>query len=292
MEVQWPLVFFTLFISIGAGTFGVAGVLAGLKKGSSIQFLATITALVAIIIGGIASFLHLQHWDRAFNGFGHITSGITQELIAIAVLVIFAIIYLVLARRGEMPVWAGWVAALLAVIVVIVAALSYNMAARPVWNTPLLWLYYLSNAVLFGGLIVSLLLGLKKEAGEVAIKVSLVGAALTLVSLVGYLIYIPSIASRFTSVGNYFDPTHPTKAMIDPAAILSGFATGSEAMLFWGGAVIVGALIPLVAAILCNKKEGSFLIGVSLIGALCSIVGAICFRVVLYALGFSVFVFY
>jgi len=292
MEIQWPLIIFTLFVSLGAGTFGAAGVLAGLKKGASIQLTSVIIAAIAIIIGGIASFMHLQHWDRAFNGFGNLTSGITQELIAIALFMVFAIIYVVLSRRGDIPVWAGWVAALISVAVVIVMASSYNMASRPVWNSPLLWLYYLSNAILLGGLVVSALLGVKKEDAGVPVKISLAGALLTVISLVGYLIYIPSVASKLASMGNYFDPNHPTKAMTDPAAALTGFASGDQALLFWGGAVVVGALIPLAVAFFSNKKQGSALIGLSLVGALCAVAGAICMRAVLYALGFSVFVFY
>jgi len=277
---------------LGAGTFGAAGVLAGLKKGASIQMTSVIIAVVSMVIGGIASFMHLQHWDRAFNGFGNLTSGITQELIAIAVFIVFAIVYLILSRRGDLPVWAGWVAAILSVAVVIVMANSYNMSSRPVWDTPLLWLYYLSNAILSGGLVTTALLGAKKEDAGISVKVSLAGGILSVVSLVGYLVYIPSVASKFTSVGNYFDPTHPTKAMTDPAAALTGFASGDQALLFWGGAVVVGALVPLVAAFLSNKKQGTSLIGLSLAGVLCALVGAICFRAILYALGFSVFVFY
>ena len=292
MAVQWPLVIFTLFVSIGAGIFGVAGVLAGLGKGASVQAAATVAALVAVVIGGVASFVHLQHWDRAFNGFGNLSSGITQELVAIAVFVVLAVAYLVLSRRGGAPAWAGWAAALVSAALVVVMANSYGMAARPVWDTPLLWLYYLSNAVLFGGLAVAALQGAKGEGGGLALKVALVGGALTAVALVGYLVYIPSTASMFSSVGNYFDPTHPTKAMTDPVAALSGFATGAQALPFWGGALALGAVAPLAVSLLSAKREGASLAGMASVGALCAVAGAVCFRVVLYALGFSVFVFY
>ena len=59
--------------------------------------------------GGIAVFFHLEHWERIFNGFGHLTSGITQELIAIVVLAVVAVVYLVYLRRGDdgakVPTW-------------------------------------------------------------------------------------------------------------------------------------------------------------------------------------------
>ncbi|MDR1185354.1 MAG: dimethyl sulfoxide reductase anchor subunit, partial [Coriobacteriales bacterium] len=236
MELQWPLMIFTLFVCLGAGTFGVAGLLAGLGRAREVQMPATVVSLVAIVIGGIASFLHLQHWDRIFNGFGHLTSGITQELIGIVIFVVFAVIYLVLARRGKIPAWAGWLALVISVALVIVMSLSYAMSARPVWDSPLLWLYYLAGAILSGALIVFILASVKKTEDTLIPKIALAGAALTLVALIAYAIYIPSVASSFTSVGNYFDPTHPTKVMADPQGMLSGFLTGDQALLFWGGA--------------------------------------------------------
>lgn len=42
-----------------------------------------------------------RHWERIFNGFGHLTSGITQELIAIVVLAAVAVAYLVMLRKSD-----------------------------------------------------------------------------------------------------------------------------------------------------------------------------------------------
>jgi DMSO reductase anchor subunit len=294
MELQWPLMIFTLFIALGAGTFGVAGLFAGLGKGERLQVPAVIVALVAVVIGGIASFVHLQHWDRAFNGFGHLSSGITQELIAIVAFVVVAVVYLVLSR-GKIPAWAGWLALAVSVILVVVMAHSYNMASRPVWDTPLLWLYYLANALLLGGLIVLVLAGVRGEDNKdsaFAAWIALAGGGVTVVALLAYAFLIPSLASSFTTVGNYFDPTQPTKEMADPVSALSGFLAGGQAALFWGGALIVGAAVPLAVAFLAGKKKGSVLIGAGALGAVCTLAGGVCFRMVLYALGYSVFVFY
>ncbi|MDR1183839.1 MAG: dimethyl sulfoxide reductase anchor subunit, partial [Coriobacteriales bacterium] len=271
MELQWPLMIFTLFICLGAGTFGVTGLLAGLGRAQEIQIPATAISLVAIIIGGIASFLHLQHWDRIFNGFGHLTSGITQELIGIVIFVVFAVIYLVLARKGKIASWAGWVALVISVALVIVMSLSYAMSARPVWDSPLLWLYYLASAILSGALVISALSSIKKTDDTFIPKIALAAGALTLIALVAYAIFIPSVASSFTSVGNYFDPTHPTKVMADPQGILSGFLTGDQALLFWGGALVLGALIPGVAAFLTFKQKGSTATAITSVAALCAL---------------------
>jgi anaerobic dimethyl sulfoxide reductase subunit C (anchor subunit) len=214
-------------------------------------------------------------------------------MIAIVVFGLFAIVYIILARRGKVPVWAGWVAVAISVLLVVVMAHSYNVAARPVWNTPLLWLYYLSNAVLFGGLICSAFMGITKEEEiGIAVKTSFAGGILTAVVALGYCFYIQAAASQFTYVAHYFDPTQPTKPMNDPVDALSNFATGPEALLFWGGVLVLGALVPLAAAFFFRKKEGSSLVGLASGGAICAIIGGICFRLILYAMSFSVFIFY
>jgi hypothetical protein len=136
------------------------------------------------------------------------------------------------------------------------------------------------------------LAALRKADAVLLGRLALAGAALTLVSLVAYAVFIPATASAFTSVGNYFDPTHPTKVMADPRGVLSGFLTGGQAALFWGGALVTGALIPGVLAYLTGRGQGSSVAGVATAATLCALAGGLCFRAVLYALGFSVFVFY
>ncbi|MDR1358749.1 MAG: dimethyl sulfoxide reductase anchor subunit [Coriobacteriales bacterium] len=297
MELQWPLMVFTLLVCLGAGTFGVTGLLAGFGKAQEVQAPATLVSLVAIAAGGIASFLHLEHWDRIFNGFGHLESGITQELIGIAVFAIVALAYLVLIRRTGAPRWAGWVALGISVVLVVVMSLSYTMAARLVWNTPLLPVYYLANAALFGSLVVSVITVMKKADAGLVSKITLVAAIFMLVAVVAYGIYIPLSASSFVSVGNYFDPTQPTRATAEPQGILSGFLTGEYALLFWGGALVLGAAVPVVLAFLATRRTAaptgvSAPVALAATSALCALGGGLCFRALLYVLGFSVFVFY
>ena len=81
MEREWPLILFTLFVCASSGTLLMQGVLTLRGKGKKMQLGSLLTSLILLVIGGIAVFMHLQHWERMFNGFGHITSGITQEVI-------------------------------------------------------------------------------------------------------------------------------------------------------------------------------------------------------------------
>lgn len=298
MEIQIELIAFTLFVCLSAGIFALQGALAFMGEGKKVQLPALVVSFVALVIGGIGSFLHLQHWERVFNGFGHLTSGITQELIAIVAFGIVVVVYFIMLRRsadGTVPKWCGILALAVSAVLVVVMSHSYNMAARPIWDTPLLWVYYLVNAALFGGFAIMAIAAIRKDrtAVDLAVRVSLVGVIAQAVVVAGYLAFFALSAGSYTDVGYYFDPVHPNKAVQDPAAALGSVATGSEAMLFWGGVVLVGMVIPAVMAIVARKKGScaslAVYAGLALIAAL---IGGACFRVILYVLGFSVFVFY
>ena len=127
MELQWPLILFTTLTAWGCGVLGGAGALALKGAGKKSQQLLAILSCVLLAAGGIAVFFHLQHWERIFNGFGHITSGITQELIAIVVFVVIAVAYFAMARKsddgGTLPKGMAWVAIAISVILAIGAAM-------------------------------------------------------------------------------------------------------------------------------------------------------------------------
>jgi DMSO reductase anchor subunit len=292
MEIQWQLIIFTLLICLGSGTFAVTGLLAALGKGKEIRLSALAISLASIIIGGVASLFHVQHWERMFNGFGHLTSGITQEIICMALVVLAIVVYFVVSRKGTTPKWAGWMAVIVSLLMIIAMAHSYIMPSRPLWDNALLYLFYLANFVMFGGLTIAVLYGIKGEDSSLACRIALAGGALQLVAAIGYAVLIPSLASKFSIVEFYFDPNNPTKEMMDPNAIFSGFLSGDGLLLFWGGALVLGAVIPLVFAFLAQKKSGTTLVGFAGVGAISALAGGVAFRVVLYVLGFSLFVFY
>ena len=170
MEMQWPLILFTLFMAWSAGVFGTAAVLALAGGGKRVQMPALVTSVVLLAVGGIAVFFHLEHWDRIFNGFGNPTSGITQELIVIVLMAVVMVVYFVYLRKPEpvVPRWLAVAAIVVSVALVVVMSHSYNMAARPAWDSPLLWLAYLGNAALFGPLTVTLLAAFFPDAEGVS----------------------------------------------------------------------------------------------------------------------------
>ena len=299
MELQWPLILFTTLVAWSAGLFGTQALMAVFGVGKRAQVPAWVASAVLLAAGGIAVFFHLEHWERIFNGFGHLTSGITQELIAIVVLAVVAVAYLVLMRKSDdgasVPKWLAWVAVALSVVLVAVMAHSYTMAARPAWDSVLWILYVLGNACVLGPATFLLVLAAggpgdqpadrAADAGAPAGRTALAGAALNAFAALAFAIFLQLSAGSFADVGLYFDPTHPTKAMADAAATVA-----SQAPLLWLGAVAVGAFVPLAAAFM-GRRTGSWKLWAPA-AIIAALVGAVCMRVVFYNLGLSVFMFY
>ena len=301
MELQWPLILFTTLVAWSAGLFGTQALMAVFGVGKKAQVPAWVASAVLLAAGGIAVFFHLEHWERIFNGFGHLTSGITQELIAIVVLAVVAVAYLVLMRKSDdgasVPKWLAWLSVALSVVLVAVMAHSYTMAARPAWDSVLWILYVLGNACVLGPATFLLLSALAAGgpgdqpaeraagAGAPAGLAALAGAAANALATLAFAIFLQLSAGSFADVGLYFDPTHPTKAMADAAATVA-----SQAPLLWLGAVAVGAIVPLAAAFL-GRRTGNWKLWVP-VAIAAALVGAVCMRVVFYNLGLSVFMFY
>lgn len=299
METQWPLVIFTLFVCLTCGTLGGMSILALKGQGRNLQMTALITSAVSLVVGGIGAFLHLEHWERIFNGFGHLTSGITQELIAIVVLAAVAVAYLVMLRKSDdgasVPKWLAWLSVALSVALVAVMAHSYTMAARPAWDSVLWILYVLGNACVLGPATFAFLMaaappagqpaGRAADAGAPAGLAALVGAAANALAALAFAIFLQLSAGSFADVGYYFDPTHPTEAMADAAATV-----GAQAPLLWLGAVAVGAIVPLAAAFM-GRRSGNWRLWAP-VAIIAALAGAVCMRVAFYNLGLSVFMFY
>ena len=301
MELQWPLIIFTTLVAWSAGLFGTQALMAVFGVGKKAQVPAWVCSAVLLAAGGIAVFFHLEHWERIFNGFGHLTSGITQELIAIVVLAVVAVAYLVLMRKSDdgasVPKWLAWLSVALSVALVAVMAHSYTMAARPAWDSVLWILYVLGNACVLGPATFLLLSALAAGgpgdqpaeraagAGAPAGLAALAGAALNALAALAFAIFLQLSAGSFADVGLYFDPTHPTRAMADAAATV-----GAQAPLLWLGVVAVGAIVPLAAAFV-GRRTGNWKLWAP-VAIAAALVGAVCMRVAFYNLGLSVFMFY
>ena len=289
MELQWPLILFTTLVAWSAGLFGTQALLAAGGHAKRSQTPAWVASAALLAAGGVAVFFHLEHWERIFNGFGHLTSGITQELIAIVALAVVAVAYLAMMRRSEdgatVPKWLCWVAVAVCIVLVAVMAHSYTMAARPAWDSVLWILYVLGNACVLGPCTMALVMA---AVGDEVVPVglpALAGAALATLATIAFAIFLQMSAGSFAEVGFYFDPTRPTAGMADAASVVA-----AQAPLLWAGAVVLGGLAPLAAAFM-GKKSGNWKVW-GAVAVACALAGAVCLRVVFYELGLSVFMFY
>ncbi len=289
MELQWPLIIFTTLVAWSAGLFGTQALMAVFGVGKRAQVPAWVVSAVLLAAGGIAVFFHLEHWERIFNGFGHLTSGITQELIAIVVLAAVAVAYLVMLRKSDdgasVPKWLALLSVALSVVLVAVMAHSYTMAARPAWDSVLWILYVLGNACALGPCTMALVMAAVGDDVAPAGLPALAGTAIAAVAAVAFAIFLQMSAGSFAEVGFYFDPTHPTAGMADVAG-----AVAAQAPLLWAGAVAIGGVLPLLAAFMGRKSANWKLWGA--VAVVCALIGAVCLRVVFYELGLSVFMFY
>lgn len=292
MELQWPLIIFTTLLAWSAGTFATQCLLALKGEGTKAQMPSLVVSTILMVVGGIAVFFHLEHWERIFNGFGHITSGITQELIAIVLLAVVMVVYFAFLRKGEgkVPAWISILGAIMSVVLVVVMAHSYMMIARPAWDSVAWVLCVLGNSCVFGPLTVAVIGELvegeaespkegQKGVGLFAVVGSIVNAALSL----AYVFVMNTAALGASSVEYFFDPTEPN---MDIASSYSVFGPDSIVVTLVG-IVLVGAILPIVGAFL-GKKQAKWTAWGSC-ALVCAVIGAVCMRVVFYQMGFSTF---
>lgn len=246
MELQRPLILFTTFISASAGLFAAQGCYALAGEGRKAQLPALITSVVIMAIGGIAVFFHLTHPDRLLNGFGHITSGITQELIAIVATFVVMVIFVVYLRRSEenLPKWLAWIAVLVSLVLVVVMGHSYMMPARPTWDSVLQPLSLIGSGFAMGiGIFAALDAMRSQSAATCSGILALASSGLSALTTICYVIAMSTCENTFVSVGYRHDPTHPMHALVD-AADYSAFSGGSLSLT-------VAAIVLAIAAFAC-----------------------------------------
>ena len=299
MHPEWPLILFTFFLCVAGGALVSQGVLTVAGKGKKMQLASLVTAFVALVVGGLSVFMHLQHWERIFNGFGHITSGITLEFIGCIVFAVVLVLYFLMMRRAEdgmAPKWCGVLAIIVGLALPVVTGMSYLMASLPSWNTPLLPVYYLVNTVFMGGLTALVIAGLTGDdsARDLSVKLALIGGVLQVVAVFVYAFVINGSGGLYSAdIQYYFDPTLPDVAMVDRASIVGGIFAGSQALTFWLGVVAVGMVAPLVLTWLAKKVEvGKKLAAYAGAALACVVVGGLCWRVILYLVAISIFALY
>lgn len=252
MEIQWSLVLFSALA--GAGGWMLAALAYDEVKGknAATRFNAGITALIVLIVGGIASVTHLSHPDRVMGALSHPTSDIFYEALLLGLTVICLIVYVVLLKRDSSPGGRKVfivLAAVIGVVLSFVSGLGYAvMEARYSWNTPILPLGYLATSIPtgFAAYLVVVLAGKdEQQSVDHLFRGILVGGIIAAIVCALY-------------------------------AFVSGTA-GTQPIVIWGLVVAVGGIVPAcIANAMAKKPEDAF--GKAVCTLLCALVGSLSFR--------------
>ena len=290
MEIQIPLVLFTSFLAWSVGIFGTQCVLALKKLGGKIQLASLIASVIALVVGGICVVFHLTHPFHIFNGFGHLTSGITQELIAIVIFAVVIVLYFLMLRRSDddsVPKWLAIVGLVVCALMIIAMGHSYMMASKPTWNSIFQLLSLLGAACVLGPATVAIIAQVRKvELPQINLYV-LVGVIVNIVLTAAFMIAMQAGAGSLESFAYYFDPPHPNHPLMSPADV-SLFASDCVAAAVL---VIVGLIVSLIGALMAKRDKGPAMAwyGLTVVGGL---VCVIALRVSMYIMGATLFMIY
>lgn len=305
MELEWPLIIFTFFMCLAGGVFAIQGYLALRGKGKGLQFTSLVVATLAFAIGGLGVFMHLEHWERMFNGFGHLSSPITHEVIGVVIFALALVVYFLFMRRSEEgipPKWAGVLAIVVGLAMPVLCGNSYMMVANPVWNTMFLLLFYLADAIMMGAFACFIIAKVKKD--ESAYKDTLLlatfGALARVAIVICYAFAIYTMSGSFTTMEYYFDPTMPDSHIIDPTVYMQSILIGELSPVFYLVVVLLGNLVPLGIALIMSRaslKEklssfsatGSQAMMAASVALACTVIGGVVWRCMLYWVCIQVF---
>jgi DMSO reductase anchor subunit len=290
MEIQIPLVLFVAFCAVSAGIFGTQAILALKGEAKEIQVPTLIASVVALAIGGISVLFHLAQPLHIFNGFGNLTSGITQELIVIVILAVVMLLYFIFLRRNEnvVPKWCAVLALVVCVVLDIICAHSYMMSAKPAWNNVLQILSVFGASLSVGPAVVAVIAGAThNEKGMLGVCMK-VGSIAALVVTVAFIAFMATSTSSYAGFGTtYIDPVDPTAHMFDASTMTPFGAAYLPTTLV----AIVLALATAVFGWLYAKSE-THSMAFAIAAAICGLLTAIVLRVLFYQLGANLFNFY
>lgn len=290
METKWPLVIFTLFVCVSSGLLGTESFMLYKGKGQKLMMPTLIASAVALVIGGLGSFTHLQHWERIFNGFGHITSGITQEIIGCVLMGVIMVIWFVFwYRKKEIKKPLAIVTIVICAIMVIATGHSYMMAARPAWMFVLI--FYIGNAVMLGAIGMWGIITFRKEtklenAGK---KLAFWGSIIGLGTTVLYTICL--LFANVWDFGYYADPTALTTAPTHVSSLFGEAVAGSGAIFFW--AAIVTAILVLACVFIAKKKNDKVKpVVLPIVAIVCALATSVFMRIVIYIVGYTMYLMF
>lgn len=262
IEIQWPLVLFTLFSGIGGGLLVPAGMaqLTG-KRNDMAQFIALVASMVLLVVGGLFSLLHLEAPQNVmaavYNLFSF--SGISLELILLGLCFLVALVFAILFKRQPDGVALKVVAVLGiigAVLLLYFCGHGYIMVSRPAWDTEMLPFAYLGTSLAAGAFAYGVILGISHPTDEQC-------------RVFRSVVLVCGIVCALTCAAYSF-------------AVMADAAEES-AVAFWGGIVICGVVGTLILAVFSYLKlVPSNVMALAVIGLVVAIIAVLAVRIVMW----------
>ncbi len=273
MEIQWPLVAFTCLT--GAGGWLLACVAADhfAKRTSKTNATAIVVGFVIVVLGGLASVLHLSHPENILAALNRPQSGIFTEAVLTGLTAAMCFVYWVLYKKkaGEIALKVFAVAAaVFGVVLSYSAGASYVMASQPTWNTLLLPLGFVGVAIPLGVATYLLVACIKGEEKLRCYQQTLLIGGL--IALVTSLLYaISSGAFHDEGIGCCIG-----------AVVLSGIACAAIGALLLAGDKFKAAQAQGEASVAGDGKKDGRLLVLVVAALVCALIGSICFHVLQY----------
>lgn len=261
MEIQWPLVLFSLTAGTGGSLFAFVGLSEFLGGSAKVRDVGAVCSLALIVIGGCFSVLHLASPLHAISAVTNLLSfsGISIELMLLGACFIVMAAYLVVRKRSS----SAAAAKVLAVAGIVFGLMlgffcghGYVIEAQSTWNTDTLPFAYLGTSLACGAFLFDVLGAVKGDGTELGGKSAIAALAAAVVAVVGMLAYVMHV----------------------------GFAAmSSQALVFWGGVVVVGIVGTLAVAVLgMTSAAKANQLALSSAGLACAAVGGIAIRALMW----------
>ena len=259
MEIQWPLVLFSLLAGTGgalAAFVGLAGLLGGTRK---VRETAALCSIVLVVLGGCFSVLHLASPLHAISAVTNLLSfsGVSIELMLIGINFVVMAAWLILARREGSEAGLKWVG-----VVGIVAGLAlgffcghgYVIEGQPTWNTNVLPFAYLGSSLACGAFLYGVLAVKFGDDDELGGKLGVFTFACAVIGAVSAVAY---------------------------AAVLGGSAF-SQPLVMWGGVVVFGVVGAIASGVLAMRLKQERLLAVNVCGLVCAAIGGLSIRILMW----------
>lgn len=259
MEIQWPLVLFSLFAGTGGTLFAFAGlseVLGGTRRPREV---AAAVSLALMVVGGCFSVLHLASPLHALSAVTNLLSfsGISIELMLLGATFAVVAIYLVLCKRGSAGTGAVKVVAVIGLTLGLMLAFfcghGYVIEGQPTWNTNLLPCAYLGTCLACGAFAFGLTWVFSGDGvlpGWMR-TLTLVAGVLAALSTLGYAAFL-------------------------------GSAAAAEPLLLWVGVAACGIVGTIAAAVAVWRGPVSSAKVACVAGLVCAVVAGLSVRMLMW----------